>query len=99
MECYYLREEMKLLSVVIPCFNEEPVLRAAHERLMQAVSAIEGFGYELIFVDDGSRDRTFEILAELQSHDPHTRGLKLSRNFGHQIAVTAGLEAAKGEVI
>ena len=90
---------MKLLSVVIPCFNEEAVLRATHERLTQAVSAIEGFEYELIFVDDGSRDRTFEILAELQSHDPHTRALKLSRNFGHQIAVTAGLEAAKGEVI
>jgi len=82
---------MKLLSVVVPCFNEQPVLRAAHERLSQAVSAIEGFNYELIFVDDGSRDHTFEILAELQSRDQHTRVLKLSRNFGHQIAVTAGL--------
>jgi dolichol-phosphate mannosyltransferase len=99
MECYYLGEKMKLLSVVIPCFNEELVLRATHERLTQAVSAIEGFEYELIFVDDGSRDRTFEILAELQTHDPHTRVLKLSRNFGHQIAVTAGLEAAQGVVI
>jgi len=90
---------MKLLSVVIPCFNEELVLRAAHERLTQAVSSIEGFDYELIFVDDGSRDRTYEILAELQSADRHTRVLKLSRNFGHQIAVTAGLESAGGEVI
>jgi polyisoprenyl-phosphate glycosyltransferase len=99
MECYYLREEMKLLSVVIPCFNEESVLRAAHERLTQAVSPIEGFDHELIFIDDGSRDRTFEILADLQTHDSHTRVLKLSRNFGHQIAATAGLEAAKGEVI
>ena len=90
---------MKLLSVVIPCFNEELVLRAAHERLTQAVSAIDDFGYELIFIDDGSRDRTFDILAELQTHDPRTRVLKLSRNFGHQIAVTAGLEAATGDVI
>jgi len=90
---------MKLLSVVIPCFNEELVLPAAHERLSQAVSSIEGFDYELIFVDDGSRDRTYEILAELQSHDRHARVLKLSRNFGHQIAVTAGLESAGGEVI
>ena len=90
---------MKLLSVVIPCFNEELVLRATHDRLTQAVSSIEGFDYELIFVDDGSRDRTYEILAELQSHDRHTRVLKLSRNFGHQIAVTAGLESAGGEVI
>ena len=99
MECYYLREEMKLLSVVIPCFNEELVLRAARERLMQAVAAIEGFEHELIFVDDGSRDQTFEILAEIQSHDPHARVLKLSRNFGHQIAVTAGLESATGNVV
>ena len=90
---------MKLLSVVIPCFNEELVLRAAHERLTQAVSAIDDFEYELIFIDDGSRDQTFDILAELQTHDPRTRVLKLSRNFGHQIAVTAGLEAATGEVI
>ena len=90
---------MKLLSVVIPCFNEEPVLRAAHERLTAAVSAIDGFDYELIFVDDGSHDHTFKILTELQSHDAHIRVLKLSRNFGHQIAVTAGLEAAKGEAI
>jgi len=99
MECYYLGKEMKLLSVVIPCFNEELVLRATHERLSQAVSAIEGFEYELIFVDDGSRDQTFEILAGIQSRDPHTRALKLSRNFGHQIAVTAGLEAVTGDVV
>lgn len=90
---------MKLLSVVIPCFNEELVLRATHERLSHAVASIEGFEYELIFVDDGSRDQTFEILAELQTHDPHMRALKLSRNFGHQIAVTAGLEVATGDVI
>ena len=90
---------MKLLSVVIPCFNEELVLRATHERLSQAVSAIDGFDYELIYVDDGSRDRTFEISTELQAHDTHVRVLKLSRNFGHQIAVTAGLEAATGDVV
>ena len=90
---------MKLLSVVIPCFNEEPVLSATHERLSRAVSAIEGFEYELIFVDDGSRDATFRLLTEIQTHDSHVRVLRLSRNFGHQIAVTAGLEAAAGEVI
>jgi glycosyltransferase involved in cell wall biosynthesis len=90
---------MKLLSVVIPCFNEELVLRATHERLSRAVAAIEGFESELIFVDDGSRDQTFEILAEIQQRDPRTRVLKLSRNFGHQIAVTAGLEAASGNVV
>ena len=90
---------MKLLSVVIPCFNEELVLPAAHERLSQAVSAIDGFEHELIFIDDGSRDDTFRLLTEIQSHDSQARVLRLSRNFGHQIAVTAGLEAAAGDVI
>lgn len=90
---------MKLLSVVIPCFNEELVLPATHERLSRAVSAIDGFDHELIFIDDGSRDHTFRLLTEIQSHDSHARVLRLSRNFGHQIAVTAGLEAAAGDVI
>jgi polyisoprenyl-phosphate glycosyltransferase len=90
---------MKLLSVVIPCFNEELVLPATHERLSRAVSAIDGFDHELIFIDDGSRDDTFRLLTEIQSHDARARVLRLSRNFGHQIAVTAGLEAAAGDVI
>ena len=90
---------MKLLSVVIPCFNEELVLPAAHERLSQAVSAIDGFEHELIFIDDGSRDDTFRLLTEIQSHNSQARVLRLSRNFGHQIAVTAGLEAAAGDVV
>ena len=90
---------MKLVSVVIPCFNESLVLPAAHERLSQAVSAIDGFKHELIFIDDGSRDDTFRLLTEIQLHDPQARVLRLSRNFGHQIAVTAGLEAAAGDVI
>jgi dolichol-phosphate mannosyltransferase len=90
---------MKLLSVVIPCFNEELVLPATHERLSRAVSAIDGFEHELIFIDDGSRDDTFKLLIEIQARDSQTRVLRLSRNFGHQIAVTAGLEAAAGDVI
>ena len=90
---------MKLLSVVIPCFNEELVLAATHERLSQAVSAVDGFEHELIFVDDGSRDGTFKLLTEIQARDSHARVIRLSRNFGHQIAVTAGLEAATGEVV
>jgi len=90
---------MKSLSVVIPCFNEELVLAATHERLSQAVSAIDGFEHELIFVDDGSRDGTFKLLTEIQARDSHARVLRLSRNFGHQIAVTAGLEVATGEIV
>jgi dolichol-phosphate mannosyltransferase len=88
-----------LLSVVIPCYNEEPVLRATHERLTRVLRGVNALDYELIFVNDGSRDRTQEILTELQLFDPRSRVLLLSRNFGHQIAVTAGLTEAGGDAV
>jgi dolichol-phosphate mannosyltransferase len=88
-----------LLSIIVPCFNEDAVIAATHERLSRAVATIEGFRHELIFVDDGSRDDTFRLLTEIQARDRHVRVLRLSRNFGHQIAVTAGLEAAAGDVL
>jgi polyisoprenyl-phosphate glycosyltransferase len=87
-----------LLSVIIPCYNEEAVLRATHERLTNVMKGVN-VDYELIFVNDGSRDRTQELLAELQTFDPRMRVLLLSRNFGHQIAVTAGLEEALGAAV
>ena len=87
-----------LLSVIIPCYNEEAVLRTTHERLTSVLSGMD-VPYELIFIDDGSRDNTTQILTELQLFDPHIRVLLLSRNFGHQIAVTAGLEVASGAAV
>src|SRR5262245_23553768 len=87
-----------LLSVIIPCFNEEDVPRATHERLTTVLRGMNE-DYELIFVNDGSRDATQEILTELQLFDPNVRVLLLSRNFGHQIAVTAGLEVAAGAAV
>jgi dolichol-phosphate mannosyltransferase len=88
-----------LLSLVVPCFNEEAVLPAAHEELSRVLGALESCDYELIFVDDGSRDNTFKLLREIQERDDRVRVLQLSRNFGHQIAVTAGLEAAVGDAV
>ena len=88
-----------LLSIIIPCYNEEGVLRATYERLSRVCNGMRGLDHELIFVNDGSRDKTQEILAELQLRDPHVRVLVLSRNFGHQIAVTAGLEDAAGDAV
>lgn len=87
------------LSVIVPCYNEEVVLSATHERLSDVFSVMPGLGYELIFVNDGSQDHTQRILTELQLHDSHVRVLLLSRNFGHQIAVTAGLEEAVGDAV
>lgn len=88
-----------MLSVIVPCYNEEAVLRATHERLTTVLAGMSILDYELIFVNDGSHDDTQLILTQLQLVDPHVRVLLLSRNFGHQIAVTAGLEEAGGDAV
>lgn len=88
-----------LLSVIIPCYNEDAVLRATHERLTKVMDQLPDLDYELVFVNDGSRDQTQLMLAQLHLHDPRVRVLLLSRNFGHQIAVTAGLEEARGDAV
>jgi dolichol-phosphate mannosyltransferase len=93
-----LNEKKPLLSVIIPCLNEEVLIRETCSRLIAVLSSSE-FAFELIFVDDGSKDRTPELLRELQIKDPRVRVVRLSRNFGHQVAITAGLEHAAGDAV
>ena len=90
-----------LLSVVLPCFNEQAVLPKTYARFsaMEQAFAQWGLDYELIFVNDGSRDNTPEMLNELAGKDRHVRAVHLARNFGHQAAVTAGLTVAGGDVV
>jgi polyisoprenyl-phosphate glycosyltransferase len=88
-----------LISVIVPCYNEEQVMRETHARLMNVLAALSPLRFEIIYVDDGSRDRTPEILVELQATDESVRVIRLSRNFGHQVAVTAGLEHAAGDAV
>ena len=90
---------MTALSIVVPCFNEEQCLPALHERLSKAARASFGNDYELVLVNDGSRDSSWQIMQELASNDPHVVGINLSRNHGHQLALTAGLDLASGEMI
>jgi polyisoprenyl-phosphate glycosyltransferase len=85
--------------VVVPCYNEEEVLVHTHSRLTQVLDRLENAEYELVYVNDGSSDRTDEILRSLNQSSPHTRAVLLSRNFGHQAAVTAGLTAAAGQCV
>ncbi len=86
------------ISVIVPCFNEEEGILTCHERLT-AVLRQTGLVYEIIYVDDGSRDRTLALLANLHFTDPAVTLIELSRNFGHQAAVSAGLELALGEAV
>jgi glycosyltransferase involved in cell wall biosynthesis len=89
-----------LISVIIPCYNEAAVLPEAHRRLAELADRLQSAGtFEFIFVDDGSRDETSRLLYELARADPRVRGLRLSRNFGQQIATTAGLEHAAGDAV
>jgi len=87
-----------LLSVIVPCYNEQEVIQVTHERLSAALAAITP-DFEIIYVDDGSRDRTAELVHAIQEASPKVRFIRLSRNFGHQVAVTAGIEYARGQAV
>jgi dolichol-phosphate mannosyltransferase len=88
--------EPPILSVVIPLLNEEAVLGETYGALKKQLTEI-GEPYEIVFVDDGSTDRSRAILAALARHDPAVRVVLLSRNFGHEMATTAGLRHARGQ--
>jgi len=85
-------------SVIVPAFNEEPVIEETYKRLKKVMDGI-GEPYELIFVNDGSSDRTGEILERIHHTDPHLKAIHFSRNFGHEAATTAGLDHASGQCI
>jgi dolichol-phosphate mannosyltransferase len=86
------------ISIVVPCFNEQDVIRQTHERLTDALSKTD-LDYEIVYVNDGSRDRTLKILRELAAADSHIRVISFSRNFGHQVAATAGMDFATGDAV
>ncbi len=86
------------LSVVIPVFNEQEIIQQLYSRIQAAVSAITP-DYELVFVNDGSIDATLFRLMELSEHDSKVKFISFSRNFGHQIAVTAGLDHCQGKAV
>jgi len=86
------------LSVVIPVYNEAPNLEALHREFTAALAGT-GRAYELILVDDGSRDESFEVLKRLHAGDPHVRVIRFRRNFGQTAAFAAGFAAARGTLI
>jgi glycosyltransferase involved in cell wall biosynthesis len=90
--------EFILISIIIPAFNEGDGLRQLHERL-SACAATWNEDYEFVLVDDGSRDHTLAVAEQIAHNDQHLKIVSLSRNFGHQPAVTAGLEHARGDLI
>ena len=87
-----------VFSVIVPCYNEEEVIRETHKRLTKTMREM-GEPYEILYVDDGSRDDTAQILRELSDEDANVRAILFARNAGHQSAVTAGPAYATGDAI
>ena len=88
----------KLLSLIVPVFNEEDVIDVSFARMDEAMRALP-YDYEIIYVNDGSRDATMAHLRKIAAENPQVRVLSFSRNFGHQLAVTAGMDAACGDAL
>ena len=89
----------KLISIVVPCFNEQEVFAETYKRLTDTLNLLDKdkYDYEIIFVNDGSKDTTLQMINEKVSQDSHIKCINFSRNFGHQIAITAGLDNCKGD--
>lgn len=90
---------MKKVSVVVPMYYEEEVANECYKRLLEVCKGLEQYEYEIIFVNDGSKDRTLEILEQIASKDKNVKIISFSRNFGHQCAVTAGIKYVTGDAI
>ena len=88
----------KLISIVLPVFNEEGNIKELYQRLKSVLVSIE-YAYELIFVDDGSQDQSLDFLKKMNKVDKSVKAISYSRNFGHQLAITGGMDYASGDAI
>ena len=87
-----------MISIVTPVYNEEDNVVFFHEEITKVMKTT-GMDYEIIYVNDGSRDRTDELIRELAEKDPHVRAITFARNFGHQTAITCGMDFARGDAV
>lgn len=90
---------MKKVSLVIPMYYEEEVANECYKRVRDVLASLKDYEYEIVFVNDGSKDKTLEILEEIAGKDQNVKVVSFARNFGHQCAVTAGLQEVTGDAI
>jgi dolichol-phosphate mannosyltransferase len=89
-------DHMKKITFVVPVFNEEKSLPALYESLAGKMAELPGYNWEFLMVNDGSRDGSWDVITSLAARDSRIKGISLSRNFGKELALTAGVEAAQG---
>ncbi|MBF0277214.1 MAG: glycosyltransferase family 2 protein [SAR324 cluster bacterium] len=94
-----MKSSTKLISIVAPVFCEEIIIEETYRQLTGVLQAMDHYQYELIFVNDGSTDQTHSILKKIAERDHHLKVISFSRNFGHQMAITAGIEKARGHAV
>lgn len=90
---------MKKISILVPAYNEEAVLSQLYDRLNGVMNDLQDYHFELLFVNDGSKDQTISIIKNLRHIDKRVSYLNLSRNFGKEIAMIAGLDYATGDAV
>lgn len=93
-----MSNKRELVSIIIPCYNEQEVIRTCHEKVLEGIAGLP-FDFEIIYINDGSRDKTLGILREINAADKRARVLNLSRNFGKEAAMTAGIDSARGDAL
>lgn len=91
--------EKQLISIVVPCYNEEETLHILYEELNKVTATMEGYTFEYVFVNDGSKDGTIFKIKELAKRDSRVKYVSFSRNFGKEAALLAGLQSAKGDMV
>src|SRR5208282_6285354 len=89
----------QLLCIVIPCYNEAEMIDLFYQTIKPVLNGLPNLDHQIIFVDDGSNDGSLKLLNQLAQHDSGVRVYALSRNFGHQIALTAGLDTVQGDAV
>ena len=89
----------KLISIIIPCYNEEETIDKLYKEIIKVTKKIKEVNFELLFIDDGSKDKTLKIVKKLSEKDNKVRYVSFSRNFGKEAAMYAGLKESKGDFV
>ena len=90
---------MKKISIVVPCYNEEDIIKEFYNELVKVLQTIQNYTYEIIFIDDGSKDDTLKLLKGEENRNDKIKIISFSRNFGKESAIYAGLKYAMGDLV